>query len=149
MAKAKKKKTKRKAAGITGNDFATGVAGITLGNFIAHLMADGVGTLTGQLRGAGGAGANSKSLPAPPEDVAGKLLRALAEHGPKSIAELMALTGVGLSPLLQSLQTVREFRLVELVGEGEVVQLTPCGNHTVTVIRKDEIRDQAAKLLEG
>ena len=77
------------------------------------------------------------------------MLRVLAEHGPKPVSELVELTGAGLSPLLEAMQTVREFRLVEFVEDVAVAQLTDAGSRTVTVLRKDDIRDQAHRLLSA
>ena len=144
----KKRKNKQASAG-------TPMLGIdllreTLGNFLGNLMADSVQAAAGKYaQGAGGNGRGTALPPPPPAaDVAAILLQALAEHGPKSIPELMELTGMGLSPMLAALRSVQKFRLVEFVEEGGVVQLTASGNQTVTVIRKDEPSTSAVGLLE-
>ena len=100
-------------------------------------------------QGGGGNGTGALPPPPPPRDLAADVLRLLAEQGPKPVSELVELTGAGLSPLLEALHTVRDFRLVEFVEEGTVAQLTDSGNRTVTVFRKDDIREQAQRLLSA
>jgi hypothetical protein len=84
------------------------------------------------------------------EDVAAKLLEALAGGAPRSIPQLLADTHLGLSPVLHALQTLREFRLVNFVGDpgDETVEVTQSGAETVAVVRRNHIRDEAARLLQ-
>jgi hypothetical protein len=84
------------------------------------------------------------------EDVAARLLAALADGGPKPIAQLLADTRIGLSPLLGALHTLRDFRLINFVGAAgeETVEVTHSGCETVSVLRANHIRDEAAKMLE-
>jgi hypothetical protein len=85
------------------------------------------------------------------EDVAAKLLEALCAGGPRSIPQLLADTHLRLSPVLQALQTLREFRLIHFVGaEGsETVEVTRSGSDAATVFRQNHIREEAAKLLRA
>lgn len=146
----KRKRQRGKPAPTNGAVFGADLVRETLGNFLGNLLADGLQNAAGRYAGIAGAAARaSLPPPPPPDDVAARLLRTLAEHGPKSIAELMELSGCALSPLLQALQTAQQFRLIELVEEGAVVQLTAGGNQTVTVIRKDEMSVEAPRLLES
>jgi hypothetical protein len=83
------------------------------------------------------------------EDVASRLLTVLADGGPKGIPELLAETNVGLSKLLHALHMLRDVRLVNFVGEPgeETLEVTRSGAQAVTVLRKNDIQAQAAKLL--
>src|SRR5687767_3100842 len=111
MAK-KKNKARRKDAGGGGAGsrtavglFAADFAGEILGNIIGAVVANGLGNYLGgggASRGRQGNGREHRDELA--DDVAGKLLKALSERGPLSIADLMAATSVGLSPLLGALQ---------------------------------------------
>jgi hypothetical protein len=85
------------------------------------------------------------------DDVAAKLLETLAANGPRSIPQLLSDTHLSLSPVLHALQTLRDFRLVNFVGESgcETVEVTRSGADTVTVFRQNHIRDEAAKLLHA
>jgi predicted transcriptional regulator len=103
---------------------------------LGQLLADGIGHFTEKRATATGA-----------DDTAAKLLKCLCARGPQSIPELIEATGEGLTPVLQALQTVRDFRLVEFVDAGDLVTLTPMGSKTVTVVQKEGIREQAARLL--
>jgi hypothetical protein len=49
--------------------------------------------------------------------------------------------------MLHALRDVREFRLVELVGEDNVLQLTTTGGRTAGVVRGNGIRSEARKKL--
>ena len=140
MAKRKKKK-KRKGGGVglAGGAMA-GAVGNVLGNMLGQLLADGVEQL-----GARGGKGDSETR----DDVAARALKALSERGPQSIAQLLEATGSGLTPLLEALRAVKDFRLVDFVGEGELVQLTQSGRNAVTVVQKGDIREQAQRLLDG
>lgn len=83
------------------------------------------------------------------DDVAAKLLTALAEGGPKPIPQLLADTRLGLSSMLHALHTLRDFRLINFVGEpgDETVEATRAGTEAVTVLRAHHIRDEATKML--
>jgi hypothetical protein len=85
------------------------------------------------------------------DDVAALLLTQLADGGPKPVAQLLAETKAGLTPMLEALRTLREFRLINVVGEDgeECVQATRSGAQTATVLRQSEIRHEAKKLLEA
>jgi hypothetical protein len=64
------------------------------------------------------------------DDVAARLLTAVADDGPKPIARLLADTNLGLSPMLNALHTLRDFHLISFVGEpgdGETVEVTRAG----------------------
>ena len=84
-------------------------------------------------------------------DVAALLLTALADGGPKPVAQLLSETKAGLTPMLEALRTLREFRLIHVVGESgeECVEATRSGAHTATALRQSEIRHEAKKLLEA
>jgi hypothetical protein len=85
------------------------------------------------------------------EDVAAKLLEALCARGPQSIPQILADTHLGLSPVLQALQTLRDFRLIHFVGDesDETVEVTRSGADVASVFRQNHIRDEAAKLLRA
>ena len=145
--KSKRRKKNRKQGG--GGVFSEDLVREILGNFVGNLMSDGLGAVAAaRLAGGGNGAAPLPPLP-PPPDIAADVLRVLAEQGPKPVSELVELTGAGLSPLLEALGKVRDFRLVEFVEEGTVAQLTDAGSRTVTVLRKDDIRDQAHRLLSA
>ena len=147
--KNKRKKNKKQGGGGGGGVFSEDLVREILGNFVGNLMSDGLGAVAAaRLAGGNGAGALPPPPP-PPHDLAADVLRVLAEQGPKPVSELVELTGAALSPLLQALHTVRDFRLVEFVEEGSVAQLTDAGSRTVTVLRKDDIREQAQRLLSA
>ena len=146
----RRKKNKKQGGGGGGGVFSEDLVREILGNFVGNLMSDGLGAVAAaRLAGGNGNGAGALPPPPPPRDLAADVLRVLAEQGPKPVSELVELTGAELSPLLGALGTVREFRLVEFVEEGTVAQLTDSGSRTVTVLRKDDIRDQAQRLLSA
>ena len=138
MAKRKKKKSKGKRGRGGGGVVTMAALGNVVGNMLGQLLADGIGTITAKKATATGA-----------DDVAAQLLKCLSERGPQSIPDLIEATNVGLTPVLEALQCVKEFRLVDFVGEGEMVQLTTAGSHAVTVVQKHNIRREAARMLEG
>ena len=80
-------------------------------------------------------------------DVAARLLRVLAERGPQTIPDLLTHTEARLVDLLHALQDVREFRLVEFVGDDNRIRLTAVGDRTATVLSKQDIRREADILL--
>jgi len=84
---------------------------------------------------------------APQVDAATCLLRSLAERGPLTVADLLEHTHVGLTAALRAIRDLREFRLVEFVGDDNRVQLTDPGSRTATVLSKADIRQSAALLL--
>jgi hypothetical protein len=133
--KGKSKRKSKSGAGVGAGGVALAALGNALGNILGQLLADGVGAASGKTTATGA------------DDVAAQLLTILAERGPLSIPELVEATGAGLTPVLESLQTIRDFRLVEFIGEGELVTLTTTGNKTVTVVQKENIRRQAARML--
>lgn len=81
-------------------------------------------------------------------DSATLVLRSLCNNGPLTIAELVNDTKLALSDLLDTLITVREFELISFVGEDARVQITAAGSKTVTAAAKNDIREEAAKMLE-
>jgi hypothetical protein len=84
------------------------------------------------------------------DDVAAKLLLALADGGAKSIPRLLADMHVGLSATLHALQTLQEFHLIQFAGDrddDQVVEATRGGQRVVNVLRQHHIRSEAAKLL--
>jgi hypothetical protein len=85
------------------------------------------------------------------QDVAAKLLEGLAGGGPRSIPQLLAETHLGLSPVLHALQSLRDLRLINLVGDAGdelMVEVTRSGAQAVTAFRQNHIREEAARLLQ-
>ena len=120
--------------------FAGGVAGKVVERLIVNEIE---AFLRPHLRGRAKAARNGE------DDLAGRLLAVLADGGCKGIPQLLADTHMGLSKLLHALQTLRDFRLVNFVGEPgeEVIEVTRSGAQTVTSLRKNHIHDEAARLL--
>jgi hypothetical protein len=147
----RRKKNKKQGAGGGGGVFGEDLVREILGNFVGNLMSDGlVAAAAAKFGSRNGTGnGDRQQADSSPRDLAAEVLRVLAEQGPKPVSELVELTGAGLSPLLEALGTARDFRLVEFVEEGSVAQLTDAGNRTVTVLRKDDIREQAQRLLSA
>ena len=139
----KKNKKQRGGDGVFGEDLVREI----LGNFVGNLMSDGLVAAAAARFGSSNGNGDGQQASSPPRDLAADVLRVLAEQGPTPVSELVELTGAGLSPLLEALRTVRDFRLVEFVDEGAVTQLTDAGSRTVTVLRKGDIREQAHRLL--
>jgi hypothetical protein len=85
------------------------------------------------------------------EDVAAKLLEALCVGGPRSIPQLLADTHLGLSPVLQALQSLRDFRLIHFVSDegSEMIEVTRGGADAVTMVQQNHICDESAKLLHA
>jgi hypothetical protein len=117
-----------------------------VGNFAGQVMAH---KTTKPSKSKGDKGSETDDAPRKRRDVAGELVRVLSESGPRSVAQLVADTGVGLSPLLRALRDSRDFRLVELVDDDDVVQLTPCGSRVASAMRRDGIETEGRKLLES
>ena len=145
-----KKKDRGKRGGAVGGgallgSFAGGVAGGVLERLIAKEIEGFIQPLRQKL-----APEKSGENGHPEEeDVATRLLTVLADGGSKGIPQLLAETNLGLSKLLGALHTLRDFRLVNFVGEpgDETVEVTRSGSRAVTVLRKNHIQEQAAKLL--
>jgi hypothetical protein len=70
-------------------------------------------------------------------DVPARLLRIVAEQGPRSIAEIVAMTGLSLVATLQGLDVLKNFGLVSMVGEpgDQKIEATRSGRSTATAIR--------------
>ena len=145
----RRKKNKNQGGGGGGGVFGEDLVREILGNFVGNLMSDGLVAAAAAKFGSGNSNGDGQQAAPPPRDLAADVLRVLAEQGPKPVSELVDLTGAGLSPVLEALRTVRDFRLVEFVEEGSLAQLTDAGNRTVTVLRKDDIRGQAQRLLSA
>ena len=152
MAKKKKKakqdrKDRKKQRRIVGGNALLGTfAGGVVGKVVERLIVNEIeGFLRPHLRRAGKAEAGKNGE----DDIAGRLLAVLADGGCKDIPRLLAETHVGLSKLLHALQTLRDFRLVNFVGEPgeEVIEVTRSGAHTATSLRRNHIHDEAARLL--
>jgi hypothetical protein len=144
MAKGKRKRGKKgkKGGGAVGanltGDFWVHLLRETIGNFAGQLMADN----TPKCASSTDAKGDEQEC-----DVAADVLRVLSESGPRSIADLLAETNAGLTPLLHALRTARELRLVEIVGEDDLVQLTPTGGRTASVLRRAQIEHDGMKQL--
>ena len=148
MAKGKKK-GKKKDKRVANRAMIGTFAGGLLGKVVEKVLADTVIDYLG-LKDHGKHGKNGKHhAGAEHEDVAAKLLEALAGGGPRSVPQLLADTHLGLSPVLHALQTLREFRLINFVGEPgeETVEVTRSGAQAVTVFKQTHIREEAARLL--
>ena len=144
MAKKKNKaKKKRKQKGwSTPSLVAAGLAGEVLGNVLSQAVNQAADKYLN--KGSKKKGAEGDAKP----DVATRLLKALAERGPLPIPELLERTSAPLAKMLHALQDLREFRLVEFVGDDDRVQLTPVGGRTATVLGKAAIRRNVAAVLE-
>ena len=144
MAKGKRKRGKKgkggKARNGAVNSFWLQLARETIGNFAGQLMADGAEKCVAS--GPSGTGDEKEC------DVAADVMRVLGESGPKPIAELITETEAGLTPLLNALRTLREFRLVEITGaEDDVVQLTGSGTRTASLLHREQIEHDGMKQL--
>ena len=142
MAKKKSKAKKKQKGWSTSSVVASGLAGKVLGNVLSRAVNDVADTYLNKRSKKKGAEGDAKP------DVATRLLKALAERGPLSIPDLLERTAAPLVKMLRSLQDLREFRLVEFVGDDDRVQLTPVGSRTATVLGKASIRRSAAAILE-
>jgi hypothetical protein len=140
--KSKAKKKKKQKGWSTGSVVAAGLAGEVLGNALSLAVNQAADKYLN--KGSKKKGAEGDAKP----DVATRLLRSLAERGPLSIPDLLERTAAPLAKMLRSLQDLREFRLVEFVGDDDRVQLTPVGSRTATVLGKASIRRSAAAVLE-
>ena len=149
MAKGKRKRGKKQKGGGGGGGGAAGAAfwgqlvRETIGNFAGQLMADGAEQMAQGSNGTGDDGDEEQ------QDVAADVLCALAESGPRSIAELVTETDAGLTPLLAALRQTREFGLIEFVGDEQAVQLTPSGTRTAAALRREQINSDGMKMLGG
>ena len=149
MAKGKRKNKKRKKRVVNRAMIGTFAGGL-LGKVVEKVLADTVVDYLG-LKHHGKNATNGKHhADADREDVAAKLLEALAGGGPRSIPQLLADTHLGLSPVLHALHTLRDFRLINFVGEPgeETVEVTRSGAQAVTVCKQAHIREEAARLLQ-
>src|SRR5687768_9478753 len=117
MAK-KKGKGKKRGSGkgkLAGPAMIGTFAGGVLGKVVEKLLAD---TIRDFVIADRFAHKKRKDKPDHDDDVAARLRTALADDGPKPIARLLIDTKLGLSPMLNALHTLREFRLISIVGEG-------------------------------
>ena len=147
--KKKDRKRQRRAVGANAllGTFAGGVVGKVLERLIVNELETVIRPLRKHWRLEQSLAANGDRPPE--EDVANRLLAALADGGPKGIPQLLTETNLGLSKVLHALHTLRDFRLVNFVGEPgeETVEVTRSGSQAVTALRKNDIQAQAAKLL--
>lgn len=149
MAKGKKKNKKRDKR-VANRAMIGTFAGGLLGKVVEKVLADTVIDYLG-LKHHGKHARNGKHHDdGEGEDVAAKLLEALAGGGPRSVPQLLAETHLALSPVLHALQTLRDFRLISFVGEPgeETVEVTRRGAEAVTVFKQTHIREEAARLLQ-
>lgn len=149
--KSKQKRRKKQRRALAGNALLGTFAGGVAGKVLERLIVQELETLIRPLRKhwRHDDGGHAKALPngrlAPgsdgDDDPASRLLTVLAEGGPKGIPQLLGETNLGLSRLLHALHILRDFRLVNFVGEPgeEVVEVTRSGSGTVTVLRKNDI----------
>jgi hypothetical protein len=142
------KKRKKKRRGGAGNDTGTwAVVSAALGGMLGNIISD---SLEAGLAGAVdrvSSGKRDKSN-RNGDDVAAKLLRVLADRGPMNIPDLMCAAEIGLTPLLNALGTSHQFKLVEFVGEGDMIKLTATGTRTATVVQQQQIKSDARRLLD-
>jgi hypothetical protein len=154
MAKSKKNggkgKKKHRGKGFVGNALVGTFAGGLLGKVLEKVMADVVEDFVLPHHGKGRHDKNGHDHEHD-RDVAEVLLAALADGGPKPVAQLLAETQARLTPTLEALRTLREFRLITIVGADgeECVEATRSGAHAATVLRQSDIRHEAKKLLEA
>src|SRR4051794_37544232 len=117
MAKSKKhskgKKKGSRGAGLASTAAVGGFAAGVLGKFIERLLTDVAEDFVLPHHHKEKHGDGHKHAP---KDVAASLLAALADGGPKPVAQLLADTKAGLTPTLEALRTLREFRLINVVG---------------------------------
>ena len=152
MAKGKKKGKsgksgkKRLANHALVGTFAGGLLGKVVEKVLAETVIDALGIKRVAQKSHHGDNKGDKKIH---DDVAARLLEALAAGGPRSIAQLLADTHLSLSPVLHALHTLRDFRLIHFVGEegAETIEVTRSGAETVTIFRQNHIREEAAKLL--
>jgi hypothetical protein len=155
MAKQKKGgkgKKKRRGKRLTGKALAGTIAGGLLGKVLEKLLTDIVEDFVlPQHHKAKHAGGHDGGGHKHHRDVAALLLDALADGGPKPVATLLAETKAALTPALEALRTLREFRLINVIGADgeECVEATRSGAHAATVLRQSDIRHEAKKLLEA
>ncbi len=152
MAKKKKKSKddrkdrKKQRRAVAGNALLGTFAGGVVGKVFERLIVHEIEGFIQPLRAGRG---KDKAAKNGDEDVADRLLTVLADGGAKGIPQLVIETNLGLSKLLHALHTLRDFRLINFVGEPgeETVEVTRSGAQTVTSLRKNHIHDEAAKLL--
>ena len=147
-AKRVSKERKKQRRAVAGNALLGTFAGGVVGKVIERFIVNEIEGFVHPLRAKYG-----KKKPAAngEEDVADRLLTVLADGGAKGIPQLVIETNLGLSKLLHALHTLRDFRLINFVGEPgeETVEVTRSGAHTVTSLRKNHIHGEAARLLQN
>jgi hypothetical protein len=141
---ARKRKKKRRGSNTDTGTWAvvSAALGGMLGNIISDSVEAGVSGLADRMNG------RRDKKRGDSDDVAARLLRVLADRGPMSIPDLMCAAEVGLTPLLSALGTSHQFKLVEFVGEGDMIKLTATGTRTATVVQQQQIKADARKLLD-
>lgn len=129
-------KGKRKSKGNgNGNGQAGGAAA---GAVIADLVNNVAGQAIGQLL-ADGVQRKAPSLFGGPDkgpDTAAQALMILAEQGPRTVAELLDLTGAPVQTLLDAIAAARRARLVERVDKAGRVRATEPGCQVATMVRR-------------
>jgi hypothetical protein len=145
MAKGKRKRGKKGKGGWSGAaELWMPLAREIVGNFAGQVMAH---KSTKRSKSSGEKQDHHRKR----RDVAGDVLRILAESGPRSIAQLITETGDELLPLLRALRVMREFHLVDGPGSEDegLLQLTHAGRRTATALRRDQIECDGRKMLQG
>ena len=131
MAKGKKKKSKGNANGEAAGSAAAGAV-------VADLMNNIAGQAIGQLI-ADGVQRKAPSIFGGPDkgpDAAAKVLMTLAEHGPRTVAELLAITGAPVQTLLDALAGARRAKLIERIDKAGRVRATPAGCDVARLVRR-------------
>jgi hypothetical protein len=146
-AKQSRKQGKKQRRALGGNALIGTFAGGVVGKVVERLI---VNEIEGFIRPhLGKRGRNGTARDGADDDAAGRLLTVLADGGCKDIPHLLTETRLGLSKLLHALQTLRDFRLINVAGEAgeETIEVTRRGAHAATALRKNQIHDEAARLL--
>src|SRR5687768_1411631 len=127
-------KRKKKSKGDAG-DNGKAVAG---GAILADLVNNVAGQAIGQLI-ADGVQRKAPSLFGGPDkgpDTAAQVLMILAEHGPRSVAELLQLTDAPVQTLLDAVAAARRAKLIDRVDKSGVVRVTEPGCQVASTVRR-------------
>src|SRR4051812_36845190 len=143
MAKGKKKKQK----GGGGDGPSDGQAArVGAAAFVADLTNNIAGQAIGQLV-ADGLQRKAPSLFGGPDkgpDVAARILLALAEHGPQTVAQLLEHTGAPVQTLLDAIAAARRAKLITRIDKSGMIRGTDAGCAVARVVREKMDREGRA-----
>lgn len=127
-------KGRKKSKGNGNGQAGTAAAGAVVADLVNNIAGQAIGQLL-----ADGVQRKAPSLFGGPDkgpDTAAKILMVLAEHGPRSVAELLVLTDAPVQTLLDAIAAARRAKLIERIDKAGRVRATDPGCQVAAMVRQ-------------